>query len=103
MGKYKLVWDTCYRLYLDKDGNVCEHNETEEISKLRNDPDLKLPAYAWPGGYPMYYLDEESNVLCPDCANDNDNFNAPIVSMCINYEEEVICEHCNKKIETAYI
>lgn len=25
----------------------------------------KLPAYAWPGGYPIVYLDAENSWLCP--------------------------------------
>ena len=28
-----------------------------------------LPAYAWPGGYQIIYLDSQNCVLCPDCAN----------------------------------
>jgi hypothetical protein len=28
----------------------------------------KLDAYAWPGGYPIYYLDRRGDVLCPKCA-----------------------------------
>jgi hypothetical protein len=27
-----------------------------------------LDAYAWPGGYPVYYLDKNNDVLCPKCA-----------------------------------
>jgi hypothetical protein len=29
-----------------------------------------LPAYAWPGGYPIYYVAADNGVLCPVCAND---------------------------------
>ena len=28
----------------------------------------QLAAYAWPGGYPLTYLDAWNEVLCPDCA-----------------------------------
>jgi hypothetical protein len=27
-----------------------------------------LDAYAWPGGYPVFYLDRNNDVLCPKCA-----------------------------------
>jgi hypothetical protein len=27
-----------------------------------------LDTYAWPGGYPIYYLDKRGDVLCPKCA-----------------------------------
>lgn len=27
-----------------------------------------LDAYAWPGGYPMYYVNR-GDAICPDCAN----------------------------------
>jgi len=29
-----------------------------------------LPAFAWPGGYPMYYVTTDGCVLCPSCANE---------------------------------
>ena len=28
----------------------------------------ELPAFAWPGGYAMYYLTARGDVLCPGCA-----------------------------------
>jgi hypothetical protein len=28
----------------------------------------ELPAFAWPGGYTMYYLTAAGDVLCPACA-----------------------------------
>jgi hypothetical protein len=32
----------------------------------------RLESYAWPGGYPIFYLDTDNSVLCPDCANKSD-------------------------------
>ena len=29
----------------------------------------ELITYAWPGGYPVIYITEDSGVLCPNCAN----------------------------------
>lgn len=68
----------------------------------------KLPAYAWPGGYPVYYLAADNGVLCPACANeytpdrDNQKQLEPVVYG-INYEDPALyCEHCNKRVESAY-
>ena len=62
-----------------------------------------LPGYAWPGGYPMYYLDAENNVLCVKCANDNDDYNAAITGADVNWEDANLhCDHCSERIESAY-
>jgi hypothetical protein len=70
--------------------------------------DGKLPAYAWPGGYPLYYLAKDNGVLCPKCANeftpdrDNDEQLEP-VAYDVNWEDDSLyCEHCNARIESAY-
>lgn len=67
-----------------------------------------LPAYAWPGGYPIFYLAKDNGVLCPECANafkperDNADQLEPIAAD-VNYEDSALyCEHCNKRIESAY-
>lgn len=72
--------------------------------------DGKLPAYAWPGGYPIYYLAKDNGVLCPDCANSPDCVNADpddaqwkIVAFDVYYEGPTIhCDNCNAEIESAY-
>jgi hypothetical protein len=28
----------------------------------------KLITYAWPGGYPVFYVTADAGILCPDCA-----------------------------------
>jgi hypothetical protein len=77
-------------------------NATPNILKLVAD-DGTLPAYAWPGGYPLFYIDEENNVLCPDCANKNDEFDKPIVAADANWEDpDLYCDHCSARIESAY-
>lgn len=74
------------------------------INKLRDDNEGKLPAYAWPGGYQMIYIDENNDILCPDCANKpEDEYTVKIVQWDIFYEgapEE--CADCGKMIESAY-
>lgn len=62
-----------------------------------------LPAYAWPGGYPVYYLDADNMVLCPDCANKCDEYTSAIVAYDANYEDDSLyCEDCGCRIESAY-
>ena len=60
-----------------------------------------LPAWAWPGGYPLYYLSGEGNeILCPYCANSEADC---ITAYGVNWEDPMlICEECNERIESAY-
>lgn len=70
----------------------------------------KLPSYAWPGGYPIYYLCADSGILCPDCANgpdvagaDADDKQWHVVAGDVHWEgDPLICDHCNTQIESAY-
>ena len=63
-------------------------------------------SYAWPGGYPIFYVTKDCGVLCPECANknkeltkDNDEPQWFIVDCDINYEDESLyCDNCNEKI-----
>lgn len=80
-----------------------------------------LPAFAWPGGYPIIYVFRDGGVMCPKCVNDNvdqiaeaslSKDNRPHSSGCggwaidaadIHYEgEPEICDHCGCEIESAY-
>ena len=61
-----------------------------------------LSAYAWPGGYPLFYMDEQNNVLCAACANENDDFDSPITATDVNWESRLYCDHCSDPIEAAY-
>lgn len=74
----------------------------------------KLQAYAWPGGYPIFYVTQDNCCLCPDCVNDNLELCLEqdiderddqwyIVAADINYEDDTLyCDNCNKQIESAY-
>lgn len=67
------------------------------------DENGKLPAVAWPGGYPIFYVDAESNALCPACANANDSYSPRIVASDINWEDKVLfCDKYCAPIESAY-
>jgi hypothetical protein len=37
--------------------------------KPERDENGNLPAFAWPGGYPIFYLCADNGILCPQCAN----------------------------------
>jgi len=63
-----------------------------------------LPSHAWPGGYPLFYVDEENCIVCPSCAQkDKDDEYRVIVEYEVNWEDTMlICEECNEHIESAY-
>ena len=74
----------------------------------------EFPAYAWPGGYPIYYIADDGGVLCPTCVNKEirrvvestvtaagDGFE--LVGAEVNWEDAALfCEHCNKRVQSAY-
>ena len=75
----------------------------EALKRVGAEAGENLPAYAWPGGYPLFYFDAGNNVLCVKCANDNDDFNEPITNADVNYEDDNLdCDHCSERIESAY-
>jgi hypothetical protein len=73
----------------------------------RNDKG-QLEKYAWPGGYPIFYLDRENSVLCADCARKSDGDPDEIpqfkpIAADVNYEDaSLYCDQCNTRIESAY-
>lgn len=73
------------------------------VDDLRND-DGTLPAYVWPGGYPLMYLTTFNNSLCPDCANSwQDDEIETIVYGYIWWEGPAkYCDHCRGEVESAY-
>ena len=78
--------------------------------------DGKLPAYAWPGGYPIIYIAADGGVFCPACANgENDSDATTDPSDCPDDAQWVIdgwdvfyegapehCSHCGAEIPSAY-
>lgn len=65
-----------------------------------------LIAHAWPGGYPVMYLNEQGNTVCPDCANKllHDAFESykPMTGFLIMEGPNVNCEECKGAFKTAY-
>lgn len=87
-----------------------------QLAEIRDDNGL-LPTYAWPGGYPVFYLAADNGILCPDCANGENgseccgelDADCPsddqwiIVAHDIHWEgEPIVCEHCDAQIQSAY-
>jgi hypothetical protein len=84
------------------------------------DSNMKPIAYAWPGGYQVYYLarqgyrDSETNeleysqydrsefVLCPKCAGNVSKRDFILIASDINYEDELTCEECSEDIPASY-
>lgn len=82
-----------------------------------------VDAFAWPGGYPLYYLTQDCAVLCPDCVNREIHLihsarpvrdkrgrlersadpQWNVVGFDVNWEDaDCQCENCNGRIESAY-
>lgn len=68
----------------------------------------ELESYAWPGGYPIYYLtDPDNSVLCPDCATrlardpDERETVAAYGIQEDSSETDLICDACGKTIYDA--
>src|SRR5437016_2178786 len=84
--------------------------------KPERDENGNLPAFAWPGGYPIFYLCADGGILCPQCANkesavkeadehsDYHDFDQwRIVASDINWEvASLTCDSCSQRIESAY-
>ncbi len=75
---------------------------------LRNGP------YAWPGGYPFYFIASDGEALSFDSVREElrnvigaiqagDNSGWRIIACDVNYEDtELYCAHSGKQIESAY-
>ena len=74
---------------------------------------LRAGAYAWPDGYPLYFIMEDSEVMCFDCAKKEakriiyamrsryrDGWK--VAGCDVNYDDsDLVCCHCKKFIESA--
>ena len=64
------------------------------------------PTYAWPGGYPIFYITQDYGILCPDCANEHhhiDDKQWNVIAAEVNWEDDQVwCDHCSARIEPAY-
>jgi hypothetical protein len=74
----------------------------------------KAMPYAWPGGYPLFYLCSDGGVLCPSCVtkeraqifrstHEHSRDGWAITAVDANWEDPfMLCDHCGKRIESAY-
>lgn len=68
--------------------------------RIKRDLDGRLPAFAWPGGYPIFYLDKQENILCPECASREVE---DVVDSDVNWEDDnLTCDDCGRPIDCAY-
>lgn len=84
----------------------------KNVSQLK--ATLRYGGYTWPGGYPMFFVTSDGAALHFDCVKENfrsvvDSIKNKIddgwrvVGCDINYEDnDLICDQCGKKIESAY-
>jgi len=87
------------------------------MADVQRDESGKFPAYAWPGGYPIFYLCSDGGTLCPECVNveaihtgcngtercKEDDAQWCVVASDVHWEgAAMICDHCNAEIESAY-
>ena len=69
--------------------------------------------FAWPGGYPVYTIMADGELMCTDCARENyklivqatkdqlrDGWQA--YGSDVLYEGSEYCCHCDKELESAY-
>ena len=86
------------------------HPDNPAILVLDSKPE-EVVRYAWPGGYPMYYLTADSGVLCPGCVESaiadgtacDPKDPGHIVGHDANWEDpHLYCDGCGERIESAY-
>jgi len=79
-----------------------------KVTEIKRDSDGKLPSFAWPGGYPMFYLDRENSELCADCATKSLDDKDEVPQFKPKYGDihwegpSLFCSQCNAEIESAY-
>ena len=73
------------------------------LDRMR-DSEGRLPACAWPGGYPILYITADGLTICPKCANDEQSNEGDPVEIGDVYWEgpDLSCEDCGGPIESAY-
>lgn len=79
------------------------HPALASVQPVNISEDGKLPAFAWPGGYPLFYVTEQNTILCPEHASVESDYNDELISAVdVNWEDpELYCEH-GERIESAY-
>lgn len=74
---------------------------------------MRAGKYAWPGGYPRYFITSDGECLSFEAARENlrlildsiayrVNDGWRVVAVDINWESYLVCAHTNEVIESAY-
>lgn len=63
----------------------------------------RFDAFSTVGGYPIFYMTHNDEVLCPKCASKEEREKPGVVTLAdINYESTMYCDACSQQIESAY-
>jgi hypothetical protein len=93
--------------------NYC-HTKTDIATVADLKATLRNGGYAWPGGYPLYFITNDGAALSfetvrrefrivADAIRQNDRSGWRVVGCDINYEDDdLFCDHSGDKIESAY-
>ena len=58
----------------------------------------ELPAFVWPGGYPLTYITKGGSTLCAECATKNEFVSDPVDGVYVHWEgSPIVCDECNTK------
>lgn len=88
------------------------HRDIRTVADLK--ATLRAGAYAWPGGYPLYFITSDGDALSfetvreefPRIATairDSDRNGWRVVGCDVNWEDaELLCTHSSRRIESAY-
>jgi hypothetical protein len=89
---------------------MTEHTAHLDLAPYRF-ADGSIRKYTDLGGYPVFYLTEDSGVLCaacvqterPDVADADQASDWKVVAADVNWEDpDLYCDHCSDRIESAY-
>lgn len=105
-------------LYRDNEGYPFRKNFKYTHQHIKSTTDFKATLrngqYAWPGGYPLFFIMSDGAAMCFYCARkeakqiisamrDKWNTGWEVAACDINYEDnDCYCCHCDEKIESAY-
>lgn len=76
--------------------------------------EIRNGAYAWPGGYPKFFVTQDGEALCYKCARkefrrvawdflNNASTGWRIEAVAVNWEgRDLYCDNCSEQIESAY-
>lgn len=92
----------------------CHHSSINSVADFK--ATLRAGPYAWPGGYQLYFICEDGNSLCFNCARTEARIMMEAINRykytsddgwrtvgCdVNWEDnDMICVHCNSRIPPA--